>query len=86
MERNIWWSMWFTRMLIKHEDLRRDLPSEATIVLLPDDDEELQEHNLRLFRRRIPEGPVVFVNVGRNAERAVVHRLSAEPGTAYALA
>ena len=85
-QRNIWWSMLFTRLLMKNEELRREVPSDSEIILLPEGDDELFQHNLNLYRSRKSERPVVLVAVAVRDSFVDVQALDAGPRRAYALA
>ena len=64
MERNIELSAEFSRYLFEHPEMDEKIPKEAEIILLPDFDEELKEHNLRLGRQVESEGAtVVYVTI-----------------------
>jgi hypothetical protein len=59
----------FTRHLLQHPQLLETLPERFELVLLPDDDPELQAHNLLLLHQRQDqlEDPVVLVWVRNKA-------------------
>lgn len=61
--RNVYWASVVTHLMIENEDLRRQIPNGAHIIVLPIEDPELYRHNLSL-RSRLAEGtPVVLVEV-----------------------
>lgn len=47
-ERATWWAMIVTDLMVRYRELREAVPDNATLVILPEDDEELREHNLRI--------------------------------------
>ena len=64
MERNIELSAEFSRYLFEHPEMEERIPKEAEIVLLPEFDDELKEHNLQLGRQVKSEGAmVVYVTI-----------------------
>jgi len=85
-QRSIWWSMLFTRLLMKNEELRREVPSESEVVLLPEGDDELFQHNLTLYRSTRSERPVVLVAIAVRDTVVDVQALDARPRRAYPLA
>lgn len=77
-QRNIWWSMLMTELLMQHQSLRDAIPDSATIVVLPADDAELCDHNQAMYAGMQADGAAVLVNVrivGRN--QVVVRPLQA---------
>ena len=85
-QRNIWWSMLFTRLLMKNEELRREVPSESEVILLPEGDDELFHHNLTLYRSTRSERPVVLVAIAVRDTVVDVQALDSRPRRAYPLA
>jgi hypothetical protein len=64
MERNIELSAEFSRYLFEHPEMEEKIQREAEIVLLPEFDDELKEHNLQLGRQVESEGAmVVYVTI-----------------------
>jgi len=59
MERNIELSAEFSRYLFEHPEMEEKIPKEAEIILLPEFDVELKEHNLQLGRQVESEGGMV---------------------------
>jgi len=84
-QRNIWWSMLLTRLLMNNEDLRREFPKECTVMLLPEGDDELVHHNLKLYRLAKSERPVILVNIGVHDAVVDIQSLNAGPRREYAL-
>jgi hypothetical protein len=85
-QRNIWWSMLFTRLLMKDKELRREVPSKAEIIVLPEGDDELFQQNLKLYRSRKSERTVVFVAVAVRESVVDVQALDPKPRRVYGLA
>ena len=55
----------FDRYLLEHSEFADQIPQNAQIVLLPDNDSELCEINMEIARRQREEGqPVVYVHIG----------------------
>jgi len=66
MERNIELSAEFSRYLFEHPETEEKIPKQAEIILLPEFDEELKDHNLRLGKQVESEGAkVVYVTIKR---------------------
>jgi hypothetical protein len=63
IQRNTWWAMFFTELVIAHEDLRASFSSEEMVILLPEDDPELRDYNWLLAQEQM--GPVMFVGIAR---------------------
>ncbi len=78
-QRNIWWAMEFTRALMRDVDLMDTFPSGTEFLMLPDDDDELVEHNLRMYRERRVGDDAVLVRVGLSADRLRVRALRPSP-------
>lgn len=54
----------FNLYVLEHPEITEQLPEEATIILLPQDDPELCEVNKRIAKKRIQEGDtVVYVKI-----------------------
>ena len=62
-QRNIWWSMLLTGLLMKHRSLRDAIPDGATILVLPDDDAELRAHNEATYAGIRTKESAVLVSV-----------------------
>ncbi|MDZ7801898.1 MAG: DUF5647 family protein [Trueperaceae bacterium] len=84
-QRNIWWTMLFTRLLMKNEELRREFPNGTDVILLPEGDDELFRHNLSLYRSRRTEQPVVLVNIAVHDSIVDIQPLNAKPRREYAI-
>ena len=62
--KNLKLSTEFDLYLLEHPEVAEQLPENALIVLLPEEDAELCEKNLELSKtRREPGQPVVYVRV-----------------------
>lgn len=85
-QRNIWWTMLFTRLLMKNEELRREFPQNTNVILLPEGDDELFRHNMQLYRTKRSKEPVVLVNIGIHDSKVGIEPLDAKPRKEYALA
>lgn len=85
-QRNIWWSMLFTRLLMKNEDLRSEFPSASDFILLPEGDDELFQHNLMLYRSTRSERAVTLVAIAVRDSVVDVQALDAKPRRAYPIA
>lgn len=65
IQRQMGLSFEFSRYLLDHPELEEQIPSGAYVVLLPEDDPELCEHNRRISEReRTPGQPVVHIRLG----------------------
>ncbi|MFW6031735.1 MAG: DUF5647 family protein [Myxococcota bacterium] len=84
-QRNIWWTMLFTRVLMKNEELRREFPTGTDVILLPEGDDELFHHNLKLYRSRRSDEPAVLVNIAIHDAIVEIQPLDAKPRRAYAI-
>ncbi len=60
-QRAVWWSLEFTKLLMKRADLRDSLPDNATFIVLPADDVELCEYNRRISKGL--QGTVILVEL-----------------------
>ena len=70
--KNVTLSTEFNKYLIEHPEFAEQIPDEAAVVLLPEDDPELCRENLRLaeLNRKVddlPDRPVVRVKIERLA-------------------
>jgi hypothetical protein len=63
IQRNTWWAMFFTELVIAHDDLGVGFSDDETIFLLPEHDPELRDYNWLLAQDQ--QGPVVFVGIAR---------------------
>jgi hypothetical protein len=64
-EKNLILSTEFDRYVLEHPEIAEEIPHNAQIVLLPEDDEELCRENARLAQeQRDPGQKVVYVHVG----------------------
>lgn len=62
-QRNYWWAMLITRMIIEREDVRASIPDNATLYVLPSNDPELCAHNRRLRDESPTAQAIVLVEV-----------------------
>lgn len=86
-QRNIWWSMLFTRLLVKHEDLRSRFPENVDVFIIPEGDDELALHNMKLANSRSEGAPAVLVRVSLSAQSGVqVQPMRVDASAHYALA
>ena len=66
--KNLKLSTEFDLYLLEHPELAEQIPENALIVLLPEEDPELCEKNLELAKtRREPGQPIVYVRVEKLA-------------------
>lgn len=64
IERNLELSTEFSRYLFEHPEMEKDLPDDAEIILLPEFDKELKEHNLNTGKQMEAEGDkVVYLTI-----------------------
>ena len=76
--------MLFTRLLMKHEELRREVPNASDVILLPEGDDELFQHDLRLVRSTRSGRRVVFVAIAVRDSVVDGQTSDAKPRRAYA--
>lgn len=84
--RNIWWSMEFTRLCIASEELRNAVPEDATVIILPEDDQELCRFNLELASHSRSAEVLVCVTIPASREPVDLQRVRTEPSQQFALA
>jgi hypothetical protein len=66
--KNLKLSTEFDLYLLEHPEMAEQIPENALIVLLPDEDPELCESNLELAKtRREPGQPIAYVRVEKVA-------------------
>ena len=66
MEKNITLSFEFERYILEHPEILEQIPDEAQVVLLPQDDPELYRINLEAAQkaRQASEiGPIVYIEI-----------------------
>lgn len=64
IEKNIELSAEFSRYLFEHPEMEEKVPSDAEIILLPDFDIELKEHNLKIGKEIESRGEnVVYLEI-----------------------
>jgi len=69
-EKNITLSVEFSRYLFEHPELEDQIPKNAQIVILPEDDPELCEFNKNIAEEQREKGqPVVYVKVSTIAPK-----------------
>lgn len=65
VKRNIELSAEFSRYLFDHPEVQASVPNDAELVLLPDEDPELKQFNLKMGGVMEKDGEkVVFVRIG----------------------
>jgi len=65
-QRNSELAIEFSRYILEHPELDKHLPSDATLIFLPEYDNELREFNLEMAREIEREGgKVVFVRIAQ---------------------
>jgi hypothetical protein len=63
-EKNLVLTTEFDRYLLEHPEIAEQIPLNAQIVLLPDDDPELSQKNREIAAaQREPSQPVVYVHI-----------------------
>ena len=68
IEKNLELSFEFTRYLMAHPDIEKQIPRGSQVVMLPEYDDELKRFNLRNSKRRREKGqPVVYVRIKKLA-------------------
>jgi len=64
--RHALWSVEFDRYLLEHPEVLEQIPENAEIYFLPEDDPDLSQENLKIAESQKTEGKkVVFVKIGR---------------------
>ncbi|MER3447648.1 MAG: hypothetical protein C4291_12795 [Candidatus Dadabacteria bacterium] len=64
--KNLILSQEFDLYVLEHPEILEEIPEHAKIVLLPEDDPELAEINLRMARKaQEPGQPIVFIRLGK---------------------
>lgn len=66
--RNVTLSTEFNKYLLEHPEFAEQIPDEAVVVLLPADDPDLCEENIRIVEESkriddVPNRPVVYVRI-----------------------
>ena len=75
IEKNIELSAEFSRYLFEHPEMEEKVPSDAEIILLPDFDIELKEHNLKIGKEIESKGEkVVYLEI-KNLRPKILSRL-----------
>lgn len=65
VQRNMTLTFEFSRYLLDHPELEAQIPEGTQVVLLPEDDPELCEHNRQVSERERATGqPVVYIHLG----------------------
>lgn len=85
-QRNIWWAMTITDLVINDEKFRDAIPNGATIIVLPDDDQELRDFNLKLAQKNKDRGTIVFIEVKTGSKTLDVQRVHTDPVQSFAYA
>lgn len=66
--KNLRLSREFDLYLLEHPEVAQDIPEDAMIVLLPEEDADLCRQNKEMaVARRVPGQPVVYVRLGKLA-------------------
>lgn len=86
VQRNVWWSLFFTRLLVSHADLRAEFPEGVDVFILPKGDDELIKFNLDLAESRPAEKRRVFVRIAVEDASVAIQPLLSEQTRRYALA
>ena len=69
-EKNMTLSTEFSRYLFEHPELEKQIPKNAQVVILPEDEPELCEFNKKIAEEQREEGqPVVYVKVSTVAPK-----------------
>ena len=56
----------FDRYLLEHPEVLEQIPEDAEVFFLPEDDPELSQENVKIAEARKAEGrKVIFVKIGR---------------------
>lgn len=76
--------MLIMQLVATNPQLAEDIPTEATIFVMPDQDEELCQHNRRLAR--LHDGPVVMIEIEVEDSYANVRPFASKGSGRYALA
>ncbi len=64
VQQNMTLSFEFSRYLLDHPELEEQIPEGACVVLLPEDDPELCDHNRRIGeQQRLPGQPMVYIRL-----------------------
>lgn len=74
-EKNIELSAEFSRYLFDHPDLEESIPKGSDIILLPEYDNELKNHNLELGKKFESDGiQVVYIKI-ENIKPKILSRI-----------
>lgn len=75
-------SLEFSRYLLEHPDVDEEIPKDATIIFLPDFDEELQRFNRRMAKELASQGgEVIYIRVKELAPKRVSRLIGVEVGS-----
>lgn len=85
-QRNIWWSMEIAQLLVQSEELRNAIPDDATLVILPEGDDELCQFNLNMVSHNRTAGILVFVEIPASRGSINLQRVHSDPPQHFALA
>ena len=81
VERNITLVGQITQYLLDHPEIFASLPDEFELVVLPEDDPEIRQHNLELLDEVGTSKPIVFARVHAQQDAGYdVAGASASPG------
>lgn len=63
--KNLILSTEFDRYIMEHPEIGKEIPLNAQIVFLPEDDQELSKINIEIARQQQEEGQqIVYVHIG----------------------
>ena len=62
-QRNAWWAMLISRLLMDQEHLRESIPTGFTIYVLPSSDPELCQYNRRLVDGQPDDANILLIEV-----------------------
>jgi hypothetical protein len=72
VSQNIELSAEFSRYIFEHPDLEDKIPRDAEVILVPEFDPVLKQHNLKLGRKMKKQGAkVVFVTLNKMRPKAI---------------
>jgi len=73
----------FDRYLLEHPEVLEEIPEDAQIYFLPEDDPDLSQENLRIAEAEKTEGrKVILVKIGRlSPPRSRLQNVRLEPTT-----
>ena len=75
IEKNIELSSEFSRYLFDHPEIQKKIPLDVEIILLPEFDQELKEHNLQLGKSVESQGGKVLFIIIKNLRAKSLSRI-----------